>query len=445
MSRRDTVLKYFDKYKNFMDTVVETGIEKNRKGNAYLEVVDTDGHPISGAEVTACQKNHNFKYGANIFMLDELESDEKNSAYRDAFKDIFNLATLPFYWSDLEPVQGKPRYAKGSPKIYRRPAPDLCVEYCLENGIEPKAHCLNYDNYTPQWLKDADVEYHKRMLNKHFKELSERYADVIPSWEVTNETLLPYDHYNSAFYRQDDFVEWSFRTADRYFPTNRLIINDFYIWYIHSPAYRDNRSPYYMQIERLGFKGITHLDSIGMQFHCFSSRESEGDIAPTFYNPVFLYEVFDKYAQLGKKIQITEMTVPAYSDSDEDEQVQAELIEKLYTVFFSHPAMEAVIYWNLVDGYAAFAPQGDMTAGENKFFGGLMNFDLSKKRAYHTIKKLFSEKWHTVSRIATDINGKAEFRGFYGDYELTIKANGKEIKKDISLLPAKNNINQIII
>ena len=74
-----------------------------------------------------------------------------------------------------------------------------------------------------------------------------------------------------------------------------------------------------------------------------------------------------------------------------------------------------------------------------------MNFDLSKKRAYHTIKKLFSEKWHTVSRIATDINGKAEFRGFYGDYELTIKANGKEIKKDISLLPAKNNINQIII
>ena len=141
MSRRDTVLKYFDKYKNFMDTVVEAGIEKNRKGNAYLEIVDTDGHPISGAEVTACQKNHNFKYGANIFMLDELESDEKNSAYRDAFKDVFNLATLPFYWSDLEPVQGKPRYAKGSPKIYRRPAPDLCAVvfsqtvYSLLNSI----------------------------------------------------------------------------------------------------------------------------------------------------------------------------------------------------------------------------------------------------------------------------------------------------------------------
>lgn len=31
MSRRDTVLKYFDKYKNFMDTVVETGIEKTER------------------------------------------------------------------------------------------------------------------------------------------------------------------------------------------------------------------------------------------------------------------------------------------------------------------------------------------------------------------------------------------------------------------------------
>ena len=59
------------------------------------------------------------------------------------------------------------------------------------------------------------------------------------------------------------------------------------------------------------------------------------------------------------------MTIPAYSDSFEDEEVQAELIEKLYTVFFSHPAMEAIIYWNLVDGYAVAAPQGDMTKGEN--------------------------------------------------------------------------------
>lgn len=63
-------------------------------------------------------------------MLDEFETEEKNRAYREVFKDTFNLATVPFYWSDLEPERGKPRYTADSPKIYRRPATDLCVDYC---------------------------------------------------------------------------------------------------------------------------------------------------------------------------------------------------------------------------------------------------------------------------------------------------------------------------
>lgn len=320
------------------------------------------------------------------------------------------------------------------------------MEYCLENGIEPKAHCLNYDFFTPSWLKNADVDYHKKMLAKRFREISDRYAHVIPSWEVTNETLDPYQAERSSFYKQDDFVEWSFRTADRYFPDNELIINEYHVW--DGPKgrdYRENRSPYYMQIERLGYKGISHLDTVGLQYHNFYPREAEPEKAATRYNPLYLYEVLDKYAQLGKKIQITEITVPAYGSSEEDEQIQAELIEKLYAVFFSHPAMEAIIYWNLVDGYAAYAPLGDMTAGENKYFGALMDFDLSKKRAYHTIKNLFSEKWHTVSNATTDKNGKAKFRGFYGDYELTITVNGREFKKDIRLLPNTSNTNQIMI
>ena len=81
------------------------------------------------------QTGHEFKFGANLFMLDEFESEEKNRIYREKFPEAFNLATVPFYWNDLEPEEGKPRYAADSPKIYRRPAPDLCVAYCKEKGI----------------------------------------------------------------------------------------------------------------------------------------------------------------------------------------------------------------------------------------------------------------------------------------------------------------------
>ena len=230
MSRREDVLKYFYRNKDYTDFRVKSGIELYRKGNACIKITDSDGKPAAGAKIIAKQKKHEFKYGANIFMLDEFENAEKNAEYRKCFKELFNLATVPFYWSDLEPEQGKPRFAVDSPRVYRRPAPDLCIDYCTENGIEPKCHCLNYDNFLPTWLHDAEVGYHKEMLEKRFCELSERYAKVIPSWEVTNETFCYYmlaqergrDY--SKVYRSDDFVEWSFLTADKYFHNNRLII-----------------------------------------------------------------------------------------------------------------------------------------------------------------------------------------------------------------------------
>ncbi len=420
--RRKTALKYFDANHDFMDTTVKNNIETYRKGKAVISVTDEKGKPIENAHITAKQLNHEFKYGANIFMLDELETKEKNDIYKKSFPEIFNLATIPFYWDTLEPEQGKPRFAKDSPKIYRRPATDLCVDYCKENGIEPKVHCLNYDHFCPDWIRDADVTTCKRALEKRFKELSERYSDVIPSWEVINEVFWWIGEPSvSKFYWEDDFVEWSFLTADKYFHNNHLIINEWGAF----EQYFGNRSSYYMEIERLLRNPCVHLDSIGMQFHSFFPLEAEANRAEFLYNPEHLYRVMDKYAQFGKKLQITEMTIPAYSGSEEDEAIQAELIEKLYTVFFSHPNMEAVIYWNLVDGYAFGAEQGDMKKGENVYYGGLMNFDLSKKKAFNTLKNLFGKKWRTKAECTTDIDGKAHFRGFFGDYEVTVTANGK--------------------
>lgn len=151
-----------------------------------------------------------------------------------------------------------------------------------------------------------------------------------------------------------------------------------------------------------------------------SEEKNEKNNATDMYNPRALFSVLDTYEKLAKPLQITEITIPAYSDSAEDEKIQAELIENLYSIRFSHKAVEAVIYWNLVDGYAAFAPQGDMTVGENIFRGGLLRFDMSKKPAYNVIKHLFTERWITNTEAETNGNGTAKFKGFYGDYTITV-------------------------
>ena len=77
MSRRDTALKYFDENEDFMHSVVEPSIERNRKGKGFITIVDGEGHPIDNAKISVVQKSHEFKYGANIFMLDEMETNEK--------------------------------------------------------------------------------------------------------------------------------------------------------------------------------------------------------------------------------------------------------------------------------------------------------------------------------------------------------------------------------
>lgn len=443
MSRYETALKYIDEQKTQTDLRVRAGIENYRKGNA--EIIFEGENLPKDITLEIEQKNHEFKFGANIFMLDEFECEEKNKIYREKFPELFNLATVPFYWSDLEPEEGKPRYAKNSPRVYRRPTPDLCVEYCKENNIEPKCHCLNYENFSPLWLKNATVDEVKAKLEKRFSEISERYSKVIPSFEVTNETLQAPQPQATKFFLEDDFVEWSFRMADKYFPQNRLIINDYNVFAslhnIFSPLL-NNRAAYYMQIERLFRNGISHIDSIGMQYHSFWPLESEPKQAEYVYNPEFIFKFMDLYQKFNISEQITEMTIPAYGDDEENEEVQSLLTQQLYKIFFSHPAMEAVIYWNLVDGYAAFAPIGDMTCGENKYYGGMLRHDMSEKPVFKALKNLIHNEWHTHEIVKTN-EGRAKFRGFYGDYEMKIIADGKEITKDFKLSKNSNNLIKI--
>ena len=112
MSRQQTALKYIYEQRNETEDRIKLGIEQNRKGFAELKITDENGNVLKGAEITAELKKHEFKHGANIFMLDELESEEKNEAYKQSFSRQFNLATLPFYWKDIEPEPGKLRFNK---------------------------------------------------------------------------------------------------------------------------------------------------------------------------------------------------------------------------------------------------------------------------------------------------------------------------------------------
>lgn len=443
MTERRKVLELFDKQKDITKAITDAGIEMYRKGNAHLKLTDSEGNPAEGVRIKAVQQNHEFKFGANLFMLDELETEEKNEKYKKYFADVFNIATIPFYWDSLEPERGKPRYDKNSPKVYRRPSPDLCLEFCKEHGIEPREHALAYEGFFPKWLYGASVQEIKNELERRFKEISERYSDKIPTIEVTNE--LQWEDGRTAIYDEPDYMEWCFKLAEKYFPKNKLVPNEIMRLCWGGPC--KTTDSYYAYLEANTLKGC-RFDAIGMQYHTFFKRDEEYQKTRPYYNPEKLLKHMDLYARLGKPLQVTEITIPAYSNDVEDEAIQAEIIENLYRIWFSHPNMEQIIYWNTVDGYAHLwdpspekikASQGNMTLGENVYYGGLLRFDLSPKPAYYAIKNLIQNVWHTEAEVTTDENGEAIFRGFYGEYEVSYVVNGKEITKKINLSKDQKN------
>lgn len=447
MSERRKVLELFEEQKELMNERVNSGIEQHRKGWAKLSVEKADGTPVSNAKISVNQKTHEFKYGANLFMLDELETEEKNELYKKYFSEIFNMATLPFYWDATEPEKGKTRYDKNSPKVYRRPSIDLCIEFCEKHGIEPREHALAYDAFFPKWLYNASVHEIKQALEKRYREISERYADKIPTIEVTNE--MEWHKGKTAFYDEPDFVEWCFKLAEKYFPANQLVINE------HTALPWADRcratDKYYSYIEANMLKGA-RIDAIGMQYHMFIKQENEYEHTRKYYNPESLYAHMDLYSKLGKPIQVTEVTIPAYSNDEEDEAIQAEIIEKLYSIWFSHEMVEQIVYWNVVDGYAHVwneseiaSSQGNMSLGENVYYGGLVRFDMTPKPAYYTIKNLFEKKWHTEADIMTDADGNTKFKGFYGKYSVSIEVDGKVIEKEIDLGKNRRNEFKIVL
>ena len=417
-------LEQFDANSDLFKTVVKDNIERNRKGKKTIVIKDKTGAVQSGIRVKAVLKNHEFKHGAHIFMLDQFETASENERYRNLFSQYFNLATIPFYWAGLEPVQGKVRFGVDSENVWRRPSTDLCLNYCREKGIDAKIHCLFYDKFIPDWLpKDNEAEM-KKLYEKRFMEIAQRYGNgVMYDIEVINELLETHLWTtNSVISDTRNSLEWSFELAQKYFPNDVLVINDGN--FVPEIGEKTYRHPYYMLIDAALAKGV-RIDKIGIQNHIYMGMQDSEDIRnfKEYFDPIKILKGLDVMSEFGKPLEITEVQIPTFGEGNEAEDLQAEVLKYLYTLWFSSEKLESVIYWNSVDQTAYSSPDWD----ENRLRAGLFHRDLAPKKSGEMLKKLFKEQWRTEVELVTDENGQIEFEGFHGDYEVCIQSRDGEV------------------
>ncbi len=392
---------------------IDDGIEQNRKSDAVLTIVDAAGNPLANAEVKISQKSHEFLFGCNIFVLGQMK--EKNAAYEEAFLKLFNFATVAFYWDDLEPESGKPRFAEGSEDIWRRPPPDRAVAFAKKHGLTLKGHPLLWHSrdHNPKWRPENPDELKQRYMQR-FQEIAARYAKEIPIWDGVNESLVCSADFPLFAPKERDYptyVPWAFTEEQKVFrPENLLMIND--VTTFNWPSNETNR--YFQQCRKLLDDGIG-IEGIGFQFHFFNRQTLDGFTGSDHCDPNTLLDTYEMFAKFGLPLWVTEITIG--SAGDDGLAVQGRVARDIYRLWFSAPRMAGITWWNLGDG-TAYGNEG--VAG-----GGLADEDFNPKPSYKALDQLINHDWKTNLEAKSNSGGHVEFRGYHGTYDVEVAHGGK--------------------
>jgi GH35 family endo-1,4-beta-xylanase len=393
-------------------TDVDRAIRQHRTATATVTVTH-NGSALAGQEVVLEQTAHKFLFGTTwgnstaALVNGELSGKEKEQAeLRNArFLELFNQATLPFYWARFEPVRGQPQTERilNTARWYR------------EHGCVTKGHPLCWHTLAVDWLLEMSTpEILQAQIARIEREVAD-FAGVIDMWDIINEAVIMpiYDRYDNGITRlckdmgRIELIRTLVDTARAVNPKAVLVLNDF------------DTSPAFPILAEGCLEAGIAIDVIGIQSHMHQG----------YWGVEKTRRVLEQFDHLNLPIHFTETTLVSghlmppeivdlndYQPSDwpstpEGEERQAQETVLHYKTLLSHPLVEAITWWNLTDGGWLNAP------------AGLLRRDQSPKPAYNALLDLVKgEWWLPPTRMTTDASGQLSFTGFLGEYQLSLES-----------------------
>nr|BFF09207.1 endo-1,4-beta-xylanase [Microbacterium flavescens] len=321
----------------------------------------------------------------------------------DAWLDLFDTVTLPFYWRGFEPQPGHPDTARLL----------TTARWFADRGVRVKGHPLLWHTLAPAWLQErTDAEVEATIRERIVREVTS-FAGVVDLWDAINEAvILPvFTAEDNAVTRlaqakgRVGMVRLAFDTAREANPSTRLVLNDF-----------DLSEDYERLIEECLDAGV-RIDALGLQTHMHQGFRGEENV----------WNILERFARFGLPLQLTETTllsgdlmpaeivdlndyvVDSWPSTPEGEARQADELVRHYRTVVAHPAVESLTYRGLTDeGSWLGAPSG------------LLRSDASPKPAYNALRSLIrGEWWHAPQALRPDADGRVRVRGFAGDYRVT--------------------------
>ena len=380
------------------DEAIDARIRAHRTADVTLTVLDAAGKPLVGKTVTVRQVRHAFLFGCNIFRLEPESASAAQEAYQQRYADLLNYATLPFYWGMFEPREGNTATAHVR----------AMAEWCKARGIRTKGHPLCWHTVKPRWLDGKTPgEVRRLQLGRITREVT-AFKDLTDWWDVVNEAVVM-----PTFQVQTNpiaqlckdlgrvgLIKQTFAAARAANPEATLLLNDF-----------DTSQRFEKLVEECLAAGVP-IDVVGIQSHMHGG----------YRGARWAWDVCERFKRFGKPIHFTELTIisgeikkrirwhgPRYDDwhsTPEGEARQAREVREFYRILFSHPAVEAVTWWDFSDDGAWLGSPS-----------GLLRKDMSPKPAYETLMEMVRKQWWTgPTAMKTDATGNVRFHGFLGDY-----------------------------
>lgn len=355
-------------------------IDKIRKGDLTIRVVDALGKPIAGAQVEAKQTRHAFRFGSCV-TTDLLTGDSPDAKrYREFVEQNFNFAVFE---NDMK----WPAMVDGF-----NPKTDQALDWLRERGIAVRGHNLIWPSW--KWLpkqivalKDKPTELRQACADRITKTVS-HFAGKLVDWDVINEDYTNHDVMDVL--GRDVMIDW-FKLANAADPQCRLFLNDFGI--LEGGRASAHRQYFYNSIKFLKDGGAP-IGGIGIQSHF-------GAVLPS---PVEMLGVLDQFSEFGLPIELTEA-----SFNLDDRELQADYMRDFLIAMFSHPNVQGIMLWGFWEK-RHWRPQA-----------ALISADWTMRPNGKAWMDLVRREWMSDLRGKTDANGSIAARGFFGDYQITVK------------------------
>jgi endo-1,4-beta-xylanase len=209
-------------------------------------------------------------------------------------------------WEISEPDRG--RYEFG-------PA-DRVVDFAREHGMAVRGHALVWHLQNPGWLNDLSPAELSAALADHIKTLMRRYAGRIAEWDVVNEAMGDDGRLRPSLWLDKlgpGYIALAFRLAREADPQAKLFYNDY-----GAEGEGTKADAVYRLVAQLKRQGVP-IDGIGLQAHV--------DTRPV---PGYARNIA-RFANLGLRIELTEMDARTESDDAAARRAQALQYERLVT------------------------------------------------------------------------------------------------------------------